>query len=257
MQVCIIGTGNVATSMGKAFTRSGVKIIGVWGRTASNARQLSIKLGCSWFENIVDLPENTDLYLVAVKDDAVETVCNKLSKKKGIIVHTSGSVPLSVIKSKHCGVIYPVQSITRTHPRSFRKVPVCIEGNDSSVTKKLLTLAGKISDSCVVMDSKQRSVLHVAAVFVNNFNNYISGIAEQLLSDYKIPVNLLKPLAKSTVNNLFREGWAKSQTGPARRHDIKTISKHLQLLKGYSEYVHLYKFLSSRIEDSFPAKPDE
>jgi predicted short-subunit dehydrogenase-like oxidoreductase (DUF2520 family) len=110
-----------------------------------------------------------------------------------------------------------------------------------------MLLAASISDRIYILDSRQRAILHVAAVFANNFTNYLLGVAIDLIRTGDLPSELLESLAKSTVTNAFTYGAMEAQTGPARRGDMKTINRHLKILKKNPEYYELYRVLTDLI----------
>ena len=156
---------------------------------------------------------------------------------------------MHVLKNlKRFGVFYPVETITKSYPSSFKKVPLCIEASDDFCLRKTLKLAESVSNEIYVLDSGQRAALHVAAVFTNNFTNYLLGAANDILQQHHLPSSLLKQLAISTVMNVFSKGAFLSQTGPAKRNDINTIKSHLEFLQNNKEYHQLYSILTNQIK---------
>jgi predicted short-subunit dehydrogenase-like oxidoreductase (DUF2520 family) len=250
MKVFIIGTGNVATTLGKAFTGAGHSITGIFGRTEKNVRSLAKKLHCKSYTDPAAIPLNADVYLIAIKDDALESVVTKLPELKGVVAHTAGATPMKILgRFRYHGVFYPVETITKTFRVSLKQVPICIEGFDETSFKKLMQLARSVSEETYSLDSDQRAVLHLAAVYTNNFTNALLGIAGDLLENENLPLNLLKPLALTTVKNAFSHGAIESQTGPAKRNDTRTLQKHLELLSLNEEYSRIYRLLSRHIRN--------
>lgn len=248
MKIFVIGTGNVASVLSRALLKAGHRISGVYSRTPVHADKLAGALKCKPFYRAEEIPDNLDLYLIAVKDDVIEKISALIPKTKGIVVHTSGSIPLNVLK-KHVnsGVIYPVESISSARKISFKKVPFCLEASNETSLKKIFKLTSALSEHIYILNSRQRAALHLSAVFTNNFTNYLLTIAESILQKEGLPVELLYPLASSTINNAFNEDPAKAQTGPARRNDQVTIKNHLKYLKNNKEYSSLYKLLTRQI----------
>lgn len=248
MKVFIIGSGNVAFSLGQALFRAGHEISGVYGRSINKTLLLSKKLQCKRFEDLNSVPKNCDIYLLAVSDDAIGSLSSKLPPTKGIIAHTSGTTPLSALsKTTNSGVLYPVQTIKNNYPRSFKKIPFCVEGSNERSLKKLLELAGSVSNELYQLDSEQRAILHLSAVFTNNFNNHLLSIARDLLRQHHLPDQLLLQLAHATVMNAFEGDPYSSQTGPAVRNDIKTIKKHLEMLKKHPGRQQIYRQITDDI----------
>mgnify|MGYP001375959802 CR=1 FL=1 len=248
MKVFIIGTGNVAAALGSAFKKAGHEITGVFGLHPAKVEALHKKLNCKGFNSLLEIPNNSDVYLLAVSDDAIQSVAKQIKINQGIIVHTSGSTDISVLgKFKNKGVFYPVETIKFNHPKSFKKVPLCLEASNESTLKKLMKLAHPVSYKIYILNSKERAELHLAAVFTNNFTNHLIGISQDILEKIHLPVELLEQLAHSTIKNAFLSDPVKSQTGPAVRNDKKTINKHLDLLKKDKSRQDIYKILTKDI----------
>jgi predicted short-subunit dehydrogenase-like oxidoreductase (DUF2520 family) len=100
-------------------------------------------------------------------------------------------------------------------------------------------------------DSDQRRHLHVSAVFVNNFSNFMMTTGEAIAADAGFDPSLLRPLIEETARKALFKGPAMSQTGPAVRQDTRTIKSHLDLLSFSSEYRRLYKLISMMIADYY------
>jgi predicted short-subunit dehydrogenase-like oxidoreductase (DUF2520 family) len=249
MKLVIIGTGNVASALGKAFFTSGHTIEQVIGKSSNNVTKLAKRLKA---EPVLfpDPPVlNADCYMIAVKDDAIPAVALYLKKVKGIVVHTSGSVPLSALGRSFSkkGVFYPVDTIKNNKPVSFTNVPVCIEGNTPVTRRKLLELAASVTEKTFLLDSAQRAVLHLAAVFSNNFTNHLHTSAFGILNENNLPTDLLHQLILSTARNAVSPGPEASQTGPAIRNDKLTIKAHRELLSNNKRLLGIYNSLTADI----------
>lgn len=248
MKLFVIGSGNVANSLGSAFKKAGHEITGVFGRNPLTSARLAKKLNTKAFNDINKIPIGSDIYLLAIKDDAINEIAHILKKTKGIVVHTSGTTSISTLsRFNNHGVFYPVETIKTNFPLSYKKVPICLEASNEPTLKKLLELAGSISNEIYLLDSNQRAQLHLAAVFTNNFNNYLLGISIDILKNCLLPKELLKELAYSTVRNAFSLGSYQSQTGPALRNDKITMQKHLNMLKKDKTRLGIYNFLTKKI----------
>src|SRR4051812_11580289 len=110
MKIVLIGAGNVATHLGIALREAGHNILQVYSRTSSSANTLAKKLSSSSCTDIEKITDKADLYIISLSDHAVKTLVQVFPLKKKVVVHTSGSLPLSVFgkEIRNCGVIYPV-----------------------------------------------------------------------------------------------------------------------------------------------------
>ena len=109
-------------------------------------------------------------------------------------------------------------------------------------------LAHSISEEKVaVARGDERMKLHVAAVVVSNFTNYLYKLAQDYCKKEGIDFNSLLPLIEETAGRLRNISAFASQTGPAIRDDKETIEKHLALLNNYPELKKVYLFMTESI----------
>lgn len=250
--VSIIGSGNVATALGIALSNSGINIIEVFSPDINNSKLLANKIGCSFIKNIEELNTVSDLYIIATPDKEISNVVSKFKNTVGIVAHTSGSQPSEILDNfSSYGVFYPLQTFTKNKIVGFNKVPICIEGSDKTTSSLLVRLAKKISNNVVLLNSEQRQYLHLTAVTVNNFSNYLYFQAQSVLNEKGIDFSLLYPLIQETATKISEVNPEEAQTGPARRNDMLIINKHLALLANHPEFKEIYKLLSDQITKKY------
>ncbi len=257
MKVVLIGSGNVATHLGAALKAAGHEIVQVWSRTAAHAVILAEKLSAEPAGGDTgSLSDAGEIYILAVSDDAIPAMAARFPYNGRLLVHTSGTADLNVLEeaSSVTGVFYPLQTFSKQKAVNFKDIPLAVEGNSTAVSDLLLSLASGISDHAVLMDSEKRRALHLAAVFACNFSNHLYAVAEQILKDYGLKFDLIRPLITETAEKIQSFSPAEVQTGPAVRNDRATIDKHLKLLAGNPDLCILYEKLSQNILD-FHKKP--
>ncbi|MEO6148833.1 MAG: Rossmann-like and DUF2520 domain-containing protein [Mucilaginibacter sp.] len=249
MRITLIGSGNVATHLGAAFKNAGHKIVQVYSPTLQNAALLAYHIKADAVDNIEKIDPDTDIFIIAVKDDAIRGIAEKLASHQKIMVHTSGATNLDEITkfTAKAGVFYPLQTFSKTRELDFLDVPLCIEGADEIITATLTELAQTISNKVYPINSAQRKILHLAAVFACNFPNYLYNVAQQLLAAQDISFDIIRPLIDETAQKVQENSPADVQTGPAVRNDEKTMEAHLQLLQHQPELQQLYALLSQGI----------
>ncbi len=248
--VVLIGSGNVAHHLGNALKRSGNKLLKLINRTEETGQNLAFKLGCQFSTDFSDIPNETDVVIIAVKDDAIAEVAEKIQCSGTIVAHTSGSVPLSALNgcSDRLGVFYPLQTMHKDGEVNMMEVPFCVEGNSKWNEGVLLELARSISENVQTLNSEQRKVAHVAAVFACNFTNHFYALSEQILRQKDMNLDILKPLITKTAKNIATDSPKELQTGPAKRNDAKVIQEHLNLLEKLSpELEKLYQEVTESI----------
>jgi len=252
LSIVLIGTGNVAQQLHAAMSNNkGVKIIQVIGRDKKKLALFNNSLKTATdFESISD----ADIYIIAVNDDSITTVSQYFKNISGLVVHTSGSMPLAVLpKSVRRGVFYPLQTISKDRKIDFSKVPICIEAEKSEDYELLRELANAISDQVQIMTSDQRKSVHLAAVFVNNFTNHLYHIGNQICNEAGVPFTILKQLILETAKKAAESPVLNAQTGPAVRNDKLTIKEHLALLNN-KDYRDIYSVLSNSIQKTHEKK---
>lgn len=252
MKIVLLGAGNVATHLVKAFEEGGHDLLQIWSRKLKHARQLTQGRVAEAIGDLSDLDLSADLYVISVKDEAIADVAGRLTEVKGLVVHTSGSTSMDVLKANIAfGVLYPLQTFSKQKPLDLRKVPLCIEASDTQSLQKLRDMARTLSDVVEEIDSGQRKVLHLAAVFACNFTNHLYHISQQLVEKRGLNFNLLKPLISETADKIYEADPKDVQTGPAIRRDNETINTHLDMLEGCADLQEIYTILSKSIKKSY------
>jgi predicted short-subunit dehydrogenase-like oxidoreductase (DUF2520 family) len=249
MRITIIGSGNVATHLAAAFKNAGHLIVQIYSRHMQNAALLAYHVGAEPIDDLNQINPETDIFIISVKDDAIISIAQTLSKYQKLIVHTSGATGLSSILAfaSKAGVFYPLQTLSKNKEVDFFTVPLCIEGADEAITRELEELARTISNNVYRVNSEHRKILHLAAVFACNFPNYMYTVAQQLLAKHNMEFDLLRPLILETAQKVQNHLPAEVQTGPAIRNDENTMATHLKMLNDAPELKNLYYIISQAI----------
>lgn len=251
MQVTFIGSGNVATVLGRRLIQSGHSVRQVYSPNGEHARQLGAELSANGANDLLEIDGEADMYIVALSDKALEEVASIWKMKDKLVVHTAGSVSIEVLKnvSNNYGVLYPLQTI-RKELKSSLVLPMLVDGNNTVNKTKIYDFAQSFADRVEYADDAQRSKLHLAAVVSNNFSNYLFALAEDYCKGENVEFSLILPLLEESVKRLYGHSPADVQTGPAIRRDNKTIQRHLQMLAGYGELKGLYEVITEKITES-------
>lgn len=267
LTVSIAGSGNVGSFLATELFNAGCVIRQIFSRKLENAQKLAEKVGAEPIDAISFIDLNIQLLIVALPDKVIPEFCKALKKSQtesegltGDIIYinpdlcvasTAGSVMLSELSQyfSHCGVLYPLQSFTMKTKPDARNIPFCLEGTDSETNNKLMSVALLISNDVRFVNSEQRLILHMAAVFVSNFSNHLFAIANRIIQQSDLEFNILWPLIYETVNRLRECKPEEVQTGPAVRNDSQTIEKHLVLLDHYDNknFKKIYELISRSI----------
>lgn len=251
--VVFIGAGNLATSVATNLYEAGIAINQVIATTLNSAKTLAGRVGATYSDRIEQLMPNAAMYIIAVPDSKIESVLKSLCPLKQMVVHTSGSTPISVFDENKFpvhGILYPFQTFTKSRIVSLQNVPICIEANNTSSLSQLSNFAQQLSCRVLQMDSEQRKWLHLTGVFGCNFINHILTITHSIASSNGIDFEILKPLVEETIQKAFDGNPADMQTGPAIRGDFNTMNKHQQMLMELDPALQkIYNVLSLEIQN--------
>lgn len=253
LSVVILGAGNLATNLAVAMAAAGLEIRQVWSRTQSSAARLAGMLGCRWTTDVTGL-DDAALYVVCVSDSAIASLLPQAVKghEGAVFCHTAGSVQMSVFEGcgvRDCGVLYPMQTFTRSRIVDFGDIPLFVEHSSPRAASVLSDVARRLSRRVMEANSETRGLLHLASVFACNFSNRLYALAGQLLAGRGIPFDVLLPLIDETVAKVHAIPPAQAQTGPAARGDANVIDKHRCLLSGDKEMLHIYEVMTKSIMD--------
>jgi predicted short-subunit dehydrogenase-like oxidoreductase (DUF2520 family) len=145
--VTILGAGNVAQHLYKAFSASNEVRVNQWYNRHLEHLQM--------FKNEVDIVDDmtllkkADIYIIAVSDDAVAKLSEQLPFSDMLVVHTSGSVNLHHLDKKNRrGVFYPLQTFSKDAELNFSDVPICIEVEHKADYPILKELANALNVCC-------------------------------------------------------------------------------------------------------------
>ncbi|TCD00903.1 Rossmann-like and DUF2520 domain-containing protein [Pedobacter psychroterrae] len=251
MKIVCIGSGNVATHMAGEFKKKGHDLIQVWSRNSAHAEVLASSLASMAMTDLAEIDLNADLYLIAIKDNAISSVVRALGDVNGLVVHTSGATSIAELDrfSSH-GVLYPLQTFSKAKAVDFKDIPLCIEATDADSLDKLRTIAAELSKLVYEVDSDKREILHLSAVFACNFVNHMYNLGAQVLRSHDLDFEMLRPLIMETAMKVQTEMPVNVQTGPAVRDDEQTILKHLELLESSPHLKEIYQTLSESIKKS-------
>ena len=248
LQVVIIGSGNVAQHLIKAFAQSAhVQLVQAVARHPEHLGHLLPKDKIT-----ASFPEikQADIYIISVSDSAITQVSAQLPFTGRLVVHTSGSTNMEALDAKNRrGVFYPLQTFSKNKELDFHTVPLCLEAENKEDYQTLEVLANALSKSVYSISSEQRKALHVAAVFVSNFTNHMYVQGGKVCAEHNIPFEILQPLIQETAAKITALSPQQAQTGPAIRHDQTTIDSHIDFITDDNQKA-IYRLLTKSIQET-------
>lgn len=245
----IIGCGNVGKVLGRLWTLNGVfQAQGILNRTLESAASAAAFIGAG--RPVADLSglRPADVTLIGTPDDQITACCERLAdagilRAGNIVFHCSGALPSSVLApALRNGAV-----VASIHPiRSFagpEQVAHCFAGTfcgtegDSSALDTLLPAFSAIGARTVTIDAAFKSVYHAAAVFSSNYLVTLLDTAAAAYEKAGIPrevaLQLMEPLVRGTVENVFRLGPTEALTGPIARGDLATVVRQYKAVHAW------------------------
>lgn len=235
-KIAIIGHGNVGYHLANQLSKKNEVV--VFSRTPTE----------SHIQPLIELnPHSFDLIILTVPDSVIKEVANAINSSEAIIVHTSGSRPMSDLSehAKH-GVIYPLQTFSKGKDIDFSAFPIFVEGS-ADAEMQIYTFAKSFSRDVRLLTSSNRTKLHLAAVFACNFSNHMYHIAEKYLANLDMTFQDIQPLVEETLQKAISLNPSRSQTGPAMRNDQLTINTHLEMMED-QEIKAIYQMITDHIQ---------
>ncbi len=251
-RISIVGSGNLCWHLVQLLHNKQELKLTVYARDASKLEELVAEFpGISTWTLTKDLIIEGDLVVLAVKDDALESIKNYPIESSAYLIHLSGARSLQSISSIPCAgsaVVYPFQTFTKGRPVHWRQIPVFVEGSSLAVEEQLMTFLQELRLTAYRADLETRKQVHLCGVLVNNFTYYLFNQALQLMEAKGLDKKMLSPILTETVSKFLElEDPTVGQSGPASRKDFKTIGKHLELLEKFPNLKSAYEELTKAI----------
>lgn len=238
MRMIIIGPGRAGGSMALAAERVGHEIAGVLTRRPDEQRWPVVP----WDSNLPD----ADLALIAVKDDAIAEVSQRLAghlSSVGVVAHLSGFVPVAILhhlqeRGTAVGGIHPLQSLPdpETGADALAGSYAGVDGDELALDT-LTHLATSLEMIPFRLDDEARPAYHAAAAAAANFVVTSLAVATDLYDSAGIDPKVSRPLVERVVANVYGRGAGVSLTGPIARGDTETVVGHLAAAREVSEHV--------------------
>ncbi|KFC24480.1 Rossmann-like and DUF2520 domain-containing protein [Chryseobacterium sp. FH1] len=248
MKTVIIGSGNVAYHLAKAFTQNNIKVHQIYGRNEIELSKISNEFNIPYSnENL----EEAELYIIAVSDSSVEKVSELIKNENALVAHTSGSLPKEILKGNYRKAsFYPLQTFSKTKNLDYSKIPFFIEADNQIDEKSLFELASIISNNVEISTYEKRKYIHLTAVFACNFVNHLFARAKEISDSQDLDFNYFIPLINETVEKIHHLDPKLAQTGPAVRGDERVLKLHEELIKNEEE-LNIYKTLNESIKKMY------
>lgn len=259
----IVGAGPVATALAGALRLGGVPVLGLWARRAQAARQAGSAAGVAAFSSAPpDILLETEVVILAVRDRAITEVAQMLLgtgliNKRHVLLHCAGSASarelLGPVAGQVAGIgtLHPLSAITdgKIAMRALKGTVFGVEGDDigrATASKLVAAMSGVVLE----LDSTQMAAYHAAAALASNYIVAAIDAAAAVLAGAGVAperaARALVPLAEGALRNISTHGTTAGLTGPVRRGDLATVSRHLDAVRDRPDLAEIYRVLARR-----------
>lgn len=245
----IIGCGNVGKVLGRLWVLNGVfEPQDILNRSLESAASAAAFIGAG--RPVADLAglRPADVTLIGTPDDQIAPCCERLVdsgilRPGNVVFHCSGALPSSVLEpaSRNGAVvasIHPIRSFAGPEQvaGSFAGTFCGVEGAPPALDT-LVAAFSAIGGRTVPIDPAFKSVYHAAAVFSSNYLVTLLDTAAAAYEKAGIPrevaLQLMEPLVRGTVENVFRLGPTDALTGPIARGDMATVVRQYKAVNAW------------------------
>lgn len=248
MKIVIIGSGNVAFHLAKAFHQKNITVNQVFGRNELDLKEISTHFDIPYSTQNL---ERADFYLIAVNDDSVEEISKKITEKNCLVAHTSGSLPVDILKGEYRKAsFYPLQTFSKSKDLNYSEIPFFLEAENKEDLEMMKNLVSKISSFVIESTYEKRKYIHLTAVFACNFVNHLFARAKEISDSQEIPFQYFLPLIEETTAKILSIEPKSAQTGPAFRNDKRVLEHHEELLTD-PQKLKIYKTMNESIKKMY------
>jgi predicted short-subunit dehydrogenase-like oxidoreductase (DUF2520 family) len=238
VRLTIVGPGRAGGSVALAAKRAGHEISGVLSRAGETRYGPAL----AWDQA---LPES-DLLLVAVRDDAIEEVSARLaprSRAVPVAAHLSGFTPVTILHDLAAagvatGGFHPLQTLPDPERGAAALAGAYVGiGGAPAALERLTELAASLQMTPFRLEDASRPGYHAGASAAANFVLTALATAGDLMEAAQVDPVVTRPLVEQAVANLYESGAESSLTGPIARGDVSTVVGQLEAARHVSEEV--------------------
>ena len=246
-----VGAGALGCTMARAMHHAAYSVIAVTSRTTASAERLMMELnGCKAVQTAQEVADSSDVVLLTVPDNLIESVANAIQWRPGqVVVHCSGATPLSVLNSAKnvgalIGAIHPLQTFSGTDgtPVVMQGIAYAIE-SEPSLSEDLANLATDLGGWPIVLAAEDRVLYHASATAVCGLFAILLKLSSGLWAGFNQNndegLRSLLPLVSGTLESIERHGFPNAFTGPVARGDVGIVASHLEALSARAPELQL------------------
>lgn len=260
LKLNIIGCGHLGKALAKLFSdHQCFEIAQVLNRSIESSGQAVDFIGSGVAVSDLESMQPAEVYMISTTDNEIMNACKslvdaELLKPGDVIFHCSGALSSEILNSaKQQGAficsVHPVKSFTNPLAvvESFEGTWCGVEG-DRQALDVVETSLQKIGGKLFQVQAENKVFYHAASVMVCN---YLTALIEVGLQTYQksglereTALEVMQPMVRETLNNIFCMGTIDALTGPIARGDDLVVENQLLALSRWKpEFADLYSSL--------------
>jgi len=256
MKIGLIGCGRAGLTIGYFLKKKNL-LYGIFDKD-KNALKKAVKiLKIKKNPDYADLIKNSRVLLFATPDDEIINAYNKAKEyitERKYLFHFSGLLPAEIFPKRrniYRASIHPFATFPGVVMPSERDRYILFAQGDKGSIKIARTIFPKKNFLIRKIKKEQKSLYHLLGVFSSNFvvslSEAIQIIIKRLGWKKKEFETTALPMILDSLNNVVKYGVKTGLSGPVIRGDVKTIEKHLKILRSHPELYDTYRSLSHLI----------
>jgi len=256
----IIGCGKVGKTLGRLWVKAGIFDIGdILNRSVDSAGEAALFIGAGRAVPRVEEMRPADVFFIGTPDIQIRKSCEALAasdvaQNRCIVFHCSGALPSADLKSAKMSSaftasVHPVKSFTDPilSVNTIDGTYFGLEG-DKQALDVLIPAIEAVGGKPFSIDPEQKTLYHSATVITCNYLTALLEIGIQTFIkaglNREIAIQVMQPIVRETVENIFQYGPVKALTGPIARGDSTIVEQQIDALSQWqSRYGDLYRIL--------------
>ncbi len=258
----IIGAGRVGQTLGRLWARNGAfEIHEVVNRSLESGSAAVAFIGAGRALPTLAEMGPADVFMISSSDKHIVECGHALARSgllrpRNIVFHCSGALPSSDLaparaKGAFVGSVHPVKSFANPEASvsTFANTFCGIEGDDEALPA-LQNAFEAIGGRPFEIDPEFKTIYHAGAVIVCN---YLIALLEWGIQAYMkagldraAARQVIEPMVRDTVENIFQSDTVAALTGPIARGDHEIVAQQLETMSQWNtRFGRLYRDLGA------------
>lgn len=256
----IIGCGRVGRTLARLWHERGVfDIQDLMDHTPANAAAAARFAGAGRAVSELSATRPADLWMLTPRDAAIASCCAALARAGrlqpgAVVFHCSGATASGELapardQGAFVASAHPLKSFAEPEQAaaSFAGTWCGVEGDEAALAV-LRPAWEAIGARLFAIDPAFKTVYHAASVVVSNYLTALMEVGIRCFDRAGLPretaMQVMEPLARTALDQVFRLGTARALTGPVARGDYVVVARQIGALRDWDESVgELYRRL--------------